>query len=98
DQYPTVDGSADVTANRFSAGGQLPIPPGFPLQRTFGSVALNLVSVEGDIWGRLRRATEAARADLLASDDNRKAVITTLIGDVASAYFSLLELDMELEI
>jgi multidrug efflux system outer membrane protein len=98
DQYPTVDGSADVTANRFSAGGQLPLPQGFPLQRTFGSVAINLVSFEADIWGRLRRATEAARADLLASDDNRKAVITTLIGDVASAYFSLLELDMELEI
>jgi outer membrane protein, multidrug efflux system len=98
DQYPTVDGSADVTATRFSAGGELPIPQGFPQQRTFGSVAINLVSFEADIWGRLRRATEAARADLLASDDNRQAVVTTLIGDVASAYFNLLELDLELEI
>jgi multidrug efflux system outer membrane protein len=61
-------------------------------------VALNLVSFEVDLWGRLRRATEAARADLLANDENRKAVITTIIGDVASAYFNLLELDMELEI
>ena len=61
-------------------------------------MALNLVSFEADIWGRLRRATEAARAELLSSDDNRKAVITTVIADVAGAYFNLLELDMELEI
>src|SRR5262249_38452766 len=53
---------------------------------------------EVDVWGRLRRATEAARANLLASEENRKAVITTLVADVASAYFDLLELDMELEI
>lgn len=59
---------------------------------------LNLLSFEVDIWGRLRRATEAARADLLATEENRKAVITTLVSDVASAYFNLLELDMELEI
>jgi multidrug efflux system outer membrane protein len=98
DQYPTIDGSGDVTATRFSSGGELPLPQGFPPQRTFGSVAINLVSFEADIWGRLRRATEAARADLLASDDNRQAVVTTLIGDVASAYFNLLELDLELEI
>ncbi|MBO0719937.1 MAG: efflux transporter outer membrane subunit, partial [Blastocatellia bacterium] len=65
--------------------------------RTFGGIVSNL-SFEIDLWGRLRRATEAARADLLASDENRKAVITTLVGDVSSAYFDLLELDMELEI
>jgi multidrug efflux system outer membrane protein len=98
DQFPTIDGSADVTATRFSSGGELPLPQGFPQNRTFGSVAINLFSFEVDLWGRLRRATEAARADLLANDENRKAVITTVIGDVASAYFNLLELDMELEI
>jgi multidrug efflux system outer membrane protein len=98
DQFPTVDGTSDVTMERFSTGGALPLPEGFPQQRTFGSVAINLVSFEADIWGRLRRATEAARADLLSSDDNRQAVITTVIADVAGAYFNLLELDMELEI
>ena len=46
--------------------------------------ALNLLSFEVDVWGRLRRATEAARADLLASEENRKAVVTTLVSDVAS--------------
>jgi NodT family efflux transporter outer membrane factor (OMF) lipoprotein len=61
-------------------------------------VSANLLSFELDVWGRLRRATEAARAELLASEENRKAVATTLVSDVATAYFSLLELDMELEI
>jgi len=98
DQFPTIDGSADVTATRFSAGGLLPLPEGVPQRRTFGSVAVNLVSFELDVWGRLRRATEAARADLLASDDNRKAVIITVIAEVAAAYFNLLERDLELEI
>jgi len=98
DQFPVVDASADVTAMRFSSAGAFPLPQGFPPQRTFGSVAMNLVSFEADIWGRLRRATEAARAELLSSDDNRKAAITTVIADVAGAYFNLLELDMELVI
>jgi outer membrane protein, multidrug efflux system len=98
DQFPTIDASAGLTTLRTSASGSSPIPQGFSQRQTFGRVALNLLSFEVDVWGRLRRATEAARADLLASDENRKAVITTLIGDVASAYFNLLELDMELEI
>jgi multidrug efflux system outer membrane protein len=98
DQFPNVGASADVTTQRTSTSGAFPLPPGFSQNRTFGSVALSLLSFEVDIWGRLRRATEAARADLLASEENRKAVITTLVSDVASAYFNLLELDMELEI
>jgi outer membrane protein TolC len=40
---------------------------------------------EVDIWGRLRRATEAARADLLAAEDIRKAIVTTLVSDVAQS-------------
>ena len=58
----------------------------------------NLLSFEVDIWGRLRRATEAARANLLSAEENRKAVMTTLVSEVASAYFSLRELDYQLEI
>jgi outer membrane protein, multidrug efflux system len=61
-------------------------------------VSLNLLSFEVDIWGRLHRATEAARAELLSADWNRRTVITTLVSDVATAYFNLLELDMELAI
>jgi multidrug efflux system outer membrane protein len=66
--------------------------------RNWGEVALNLLSFEVDIWGRLRRATEAARADLLNAEENRKAVVSTLVSDVASNYFQLLELDAELKI
>jgi outer membrane protein, multidrug efflux system len=98
DQYPNFGIGADVTSVEQSRQGQFTIPRGTSRQRTFGTVFLNLFTFELDIWGRLRRATEASRAELLATDWNRKAVITTLIGDVATAYFSLLELDMELAI
>ena len=56
------------------------------------------VSWQLDFWGKFRRATEAARADLLAAEWNRRAVITSLIAGVAAAYYQLLELDLELEI
>jgi multidrug efflux system outer membrane protein len=98
DQLPTIDGGADLTTLRASRDGSFPLPEGFKQSRSFGSVALNLLSYEVDVWGRLRRATEVARADLLASEENRKAVVTILVSDVASAYFNLLELDMELAI
>jgi multidrug efflux system outer membrane protein len=53
---------------------------------------------ELDFWGRFRRSTEAARADLLSSESARRFVVTTLVSDVATAYFQLRELDLELEI
>jgi outer membrane protein, multidrug efflux system len=51
-----------------------------------------------DFFGRLRRATEAARAQLLATEDAQHVVILTLVSDVASDYFTLLQLDLELQI
>jgi multidrug efflux system outer membrane protein len=53
---------------------------------------------ELDFWGRLRRATEAARSDLLAREESRRAVVLTLVSDVATAYLELRELDLDLEI
>jgi multidrug efflux system outer membrane protein len=99
-QFPNLDASADISTNRTSRNGQTPLPAAFvPSQnRTFGSATLNLLSFELDIWGRLRRATEAARANLLSEEENRKAVVTTLVSDVASAYLSLRALDYQLEI
>ena len=58
---------------------------------------LALASWEIDLFGKLRRATEAARADLLASQENQKAVMQALVAEVASAYFDLREYDAELE-
>jgi outer membrane protein, multidrug efflux system len=51
-----------------------------------------------DLFGKLRRATEASRAQLLASEDAQKTVILTLVSDVASDYFALLQLDLQLQI
>jgi multidrug efflux system outer membrane protein len=99
-QFPQFAASGEVEINRFSRDGSTPLPATFlPSQnRTFGEVSLGLLSFEIDLWGKLRRATEAARANLLSADENRKAVITTLISDVATSYLSLRELDYELEI
>ena len=98
DQFPTIGASSSITTARSSADGSFPLPQGFEQRRTFGGVALNLLSFEADIWGRLRSATAAARADLLATDEGRKTVVMTLVGDVANAYFDLRELDAELTI
>ncbi len=97
-QFPQFGFGADVPSAELSRHGALTIPEPLNRQRTFGEVFLNLFTFEIDIWGRLRRATESAQAQLLASEWNRREVIRTLISDVATAYFSLLELDTELEI
>jgi outer membrane protein, multidrug efflux system len=51
-----------------------------------------------DLFGRLRRATEASRAQLLATEDARQTVVLTLVSDVAADYFTLLQLDLQLQI
>jgi multidrug efflux system outer membrane protein len=100
DQFPQVGASGAVQLTRVSRGGATPLPASFlPSQnRNWGEASLNLLSFEIDLWGRLRRATEAARANLLSAEENRKAVVTTLVSDVATAYFTVRELDYELEI
>ena len=98
EQFPNITVSADTTTVRLSKNGLTPVPANVNRDRTVGGVVLNLLSFEVDVWGRLRRATEAARAQVLAAEDTRQAVLTTLVSDVATAYFDLLELDKELEI
>lgn len=98
DQFPTIAGSSDVVTERLSRDGSVTLPEPIKRDRTFGSILLNLLTFELDIWGRLRKATAAARADLLASEEARRAVITTLVSDVAASYFILREFDFELEI
>ena len=56
------------------------------------------LSWEIDVWGQLRRAAEASRAELLATEEGRRAVILALISQVAQAYFELRALDLELEV
>lgn len=99
-QFPQFGASGAVDINRLSREGSTPLPPQFlPNQnRNFGTAALQLLSFELDIWGKLRRATEAARANLLSAEETRQAVVTTLVSDVATAYLTLREFDYELEI
>ncbi len=99
-QFPNFAADGNISTIRISRNGQTPLPAAFvPSQnRTFGEATLSLLSFELDIWGRLRRATEAARANLLGAEETRKAVVTTLVSDVASSYLSLRELDYQLEI
>ena len=99
-QLPQVSASSSVEVTRLSRDGSFPLPSTFVAtqNRNWGQAGLNLLSFELDIWGRLRRATEAARASLLNAEENRKAVVSTLVSEVASDYFQLLQLDYELEI
>jgi multidrug efflux system outer membrane protein len=92
-QFPQVDAGASATTNRFSDTGQF---QGFGGETGLLSTTADL-TFEIDIWGRLRRASEAARAELLASEAARRAVVMTLVSDVAGAYLRLRQLDLELE-
>jgi multidrug efflux system outer membrane protein len=98
DQFPQFEASADLTTIHNSRNGPLGASGQGGRTRGFGSVLLNLLTFELDVWGRLRQQTKAARADLRASEEDRKAVMTTVVGDVATGYFSLIELDSELDI
>jgi outer membrane protein, multidrug efflux system len=97
-QFPQIEAGADLTTTRASRNGQLAGSNQAGQVRSIGSVLLNLLTFELDIWGRLRQETKAARAELRASQEDRKAVTTTVVSDVATGYFSLLELDSELDI
>jgi outer membrane protein, multidrug efflux system len=99
-QIPQVSASGELNVTRTSRDGAFALPPGVPFEqnRNFGQAGLNLLSFELDIWGRLRRATEAARADLLNAEETRKAVVSTLVSQLAADYLQLRELDYELEI
>ena len=92
DQFPTVSAGAALNTNRQSA---TVVFHGF--EETTGQISLS-ASWELDFWGKYRRATEAARANLLASEWGRRAVVNTVISNVATAYFELRALDLQLEI
>jgi multidrug efflux system outer membrane protein len=92
DQFPTVTAGVDVLGERPS------VALGFPGKNVGAIEAQGSVAWELDFWGRFRRATEAARAQLVASEWGRRAVLTTLVSQVSSAYFGLRALDLELDI
>jgi multidrug efflux system outer membrane protein len=95
---PSVNAGGDIYTARSSERGPVPIPPGVNPQQKFGDVFVSMPAYEVDLWGRLRHATDSARAQLLASVDAQEAVRQTLVATVATAYLELLELDLELDI
>jgi len=97
DLYPSFDYSGGASRSKVGPGvlGQ----PGGPVRNATSSYfAAMSASWEVDIWGRIRRANEAARATLLATEEARRGVWLTLVSDLAQAYFELLELDVRLQI
>ncbi len=96
--FPTVNAGGDLVTTRTSEKGPIPLSPGMDPQRGYGDVFLSMPAYEVDLWGRIRRANEAARANLLASMDVQRIVRQTLVADVVAAYLDLLELDLELQI
>src|SRR5450755_990745 len=92
DQFSTVLGGAGATSLRSPKNK---LTPAYQLN----AEELDLsVSWELDFWGKFRSATEAARAQLLATDWGRRSLLSTLVSNVATGYFQLRELDLELEI
>ena len=95
DQRPQVDAAANRSRSRVSQRSAVPLPPGTNPEFNNTRVTVG-VSYEIDLWGRLRNATLAARADLLATEAARETVLITLTSDVAQAYFALRAFDGEL--
>src|SRR5246127_4459593 len=93
-QLPQISLSADAQRPRTSVDQPLPGVPA--IDNVFS--ANGSLSYEFDFWGKYRRATEAARAQLLASEYAQDDVLAALVSSVATAYFTLLTLDEQLAI
>jgi outer membrane protein, multidrug efflux system len=92
DQFPSVAAGATIADARSARSSFLPA-----FERSTGQLVAS-ASWELDFWGRYRRATEAARANLLATEWARQEVLATLVANMSRAYFQLRALDLELEI
>jgi multidrug efflux system outer membrane protein len=92
DQLPSLSAGGNITSVQSPKLGPI---PGYEITQgeATASAAWNL-----DFWGKYRRATEAARANLLANEWAQKEVMATLVANLATSYFQLRQLDLELEI
>ncbi len=92
-QFPTVNAGAGAVALYNPKVSSV-----FPAYKeNYGELDLSVIW-NLDFWGKYRRETEAARDSLLETEWGRRAVITSVVADVATAYFQLRELDLSLEI
>ena len=96
DQFPTLDFNAQAARQQQSVVNSF---TGENVTVKTDSFSLTLpAAFELDLWGRLSRATEAARADLLAAEENRQTLIHSLIAEAASQYFNIQSLEARLQI
>src|SRR5260370_13546581 len=92
-QFPSANVGADIYSQQNAK-----VTKGFPAyQVNAGDMNLSVIW-NLDFWGKYRRQTEAARTQLLATERGQRAVISSLVANLATAYFQLRELDSELEI
>jgi multidrug efflux system outer membrane protein len=96
-QYPLAGGGAGASRERMTEEGPTPVPSG--VNPTFNYYQAFLSgSWELDFWGKYRRATEAARAELFSTEEARKTVVLTLVSAVAATYLDITALDKQLDI
>jgi multidrug efflux system outer membrane protein len=96
-RLPSADAQGSYNNLRTAENGSAPLPPGVRADTDYTGLSVSL-GWELDLWGRIRNTSAAARAALLASVEARRAVLQTLVSEVAGAYFLLRDLDLELEI
>lgn len=96
DQYPTL--SLNVEAGRQSQGGINPLTGSGDTQ-IYDIYSLSLpASFELDLWGRLARSTESARAQLLSAEENRRTVIQTLVAESVDLYLNIESLERRIQV
>jgi outer membrane protein, multidrug efflux system len=95
---PSVSANGDMVTSRASEEGPSGVPAGVNPQQEYSDVYVAMSIYELDLWGRVRRANESARARLLATVAAQDAVRQTLITDITSTYLQLLQFDQDLEI
>jgi multidrug efflux system outer membrane protein len=97
ERAPSVDASFGADRTRSSGRSSMPLPPGTPLERSNYRATVN-ASYELDLWGRLRGATDAARAELLATEAAQRTVRTALVNQIVQSYYALLALDQQVAV
>ncbi len=95
--YPQIGYGADAARARASAVGQPPLPPGASPYFSLYNVSLG-AQWQVDLFGRVRRQTEAAQAQVYASEQGQRGVVLTVVSNVAASYIVLRSLDRQLEI
>lgn len=97
DRAPGIGATVDRNRTRSSGRSSMPLPPGVPLERSSNRATIN-IAYELDLWGRLRGASNAARADLLATEAARETVRIALVNRLVRSYYGLLALDMQVAV